>query len=85
MIHSNFLCHIIIKTKKNQKTLSLEHSDELYKFIWGVLCLEKGFEKFKVGIVYTVISIEKKRCYPILLKIKESIIKPFHLKRNLKQ
>ncbi len=37
MIHSNFLCHIIIKTKKNQKTLSLEHSDELYKFIWGVL------------------------------------------------
>ncbi|MBP1673670.1 MAG: Transposase IS200-like protein [Bacteroidetes bacterium] len=37
MIHSNFLCHIILKTKKNQKTLSLEHSDELYKFIWGVL------------------------------------------------
>lgn len=37
MIHTNFLCHIILKTKKNQKTLSLQHSNELYKFIWGVL------------------------------------------------
>ena len=37
MIHTNFLCHSILKTKKNQKTLSLQHSNELYKFIWGVL------------------------------------------------
>jgi putative transposase len=31
------LYHIIFRTKSNMKTLSLTHSEELYKYIWGFL------------------------------------------------
>ena len=37
MSKTSFLYHIIIRTKKNKKTLSVENSEELYKFIWGVI------------------------------------------------
>ena len=37
MSYTNLLCHIIIRTKKNQKSLSLDHSDELFKYIWGII------------------------------------------------
>ena len=37
MSYNNLFYHIIIRTKKNQKTLSLTHSDELYKYIWGII------------------------------------------------
>lgn len=37
MSYNNLFYHIIFRTKKNQKTLSLTHSDELYKYIWGII------------------------------------------------
>ena len=37
MSKTSFLYHIIIRTKNNQKTLSIENAEELYKFIWGVI------------------------------------------------
>ena len=37
MSYNNLFYHIIFRTKKNQKTLSLTHSDELFKYIWGII------------------------------------------------
>ncbi len=37
MSHTSLLYHIVIRTKNNKNTLSLENSEELYKFIWGII------------------------------------------------
>jgi len=29
--------HAVIRTKMSEPTLSLEHSDELYRYIWGII------------------------------------------------
>ncbi|MDR1491218.1 MAG: IS200/IS605 family transposase [Planctomycetaceae bacterium] len=37
MSYTQLLYHIIIRTKANQTVLSLEYSDELYRYIWGII------------------------------------------------
>ena len=37
MSYTQLLYHIVLRTKKSQKTLSLEHSEALYKYIWGII------------------------------------------------
>ncbi len=37
MSYTQLLYHIVIRTKANEKTLSLAHSDELYRYIWGII------------------------------------------------
>ncbi len=35
--YRQILYHIVFRTKDSGKTLSLEQSDELYKYIWGIV------------------------------------------------
>ena len=37
MSYTQSLYHAILRTKSNKLTLSLQHSDELYRYIWGVM------------------------------------------------
>lgn len=37
MSYVSLMYHIIIRTKASQPTLSLAHSDELYRYIWGIV------------------------------------------------
>jgi len=37
MSYVQLIYHAVIRTKASQPTLSLEHSDELYRYIWGIL------------------------------------------------
>lgn len=37
MSYTQLLYHIVIRTKASQPTLSLEHSDELYRYLWGIV------------------------------------------------
>ncbi len=37
MSYTQLLYHIVLRTKKSQKTLSLDHSEALYKYIWGII------------------------------------------------
>jgi REP element-mobilizing transposase RayT len=41
MSYVKLLYHIVIRTKANRPTLSLEHSDELYRYIWGFIKKKK--------------------------------------------
>lgn len=37
MSYTQLLYHLIIRTKSSMKTLSLTHSEELYRYIWGYI------------------------------------------------
>jgi putative transposase len=37
MSYTQLLYHLVIRTKASQPTLSLEHSDDLYRYIWGII------------------------------------------------
>jgi REP element-mobilizing transposase RayT len=47
MSHVQLLYHVIIRTKASQPVLSLEHSDELYRYMWGII-------KNKNSVLYRV-------------------------------
>ncbi|NDV45752.1 IS200/IS605 family transposase [Paludibacter sp. 221] len=51
MSYVQLLYHAVIRTKANEPTLSLEHSDELYRYIWGVI-------KNKNSVLYRVNGME---------------------------
>jgi REP element-mobilizing transposase RayT len=51
MSYVRLLYHAIIRTKASQPVLSLEHSDELYRYIWGII-------KNKNSLLYRVNGIE---------------------------
>jgi REP element-mobilizing transposase RayT len=37
MSYVQLLYHVVIRTKASQPVLSLEHSDDLYRYIWGII------------------------------------------------
>jgi putative transposase len=37
MSYTQLLYHIVLRTKANHPTLSLEHSDHLYRYLWGIV------------------------------------------------
>jgi REP element-mobilizing transposase RayT len=41
MSYTQLLYHLVIRTKANQMVLSLEYSDELYRYIWGIIRKKK--------------------------------------------
>lgn len=41
--YRQILYHIVFRTKDSQKTLNLTNSDELYKYIWGIIKNRNGF------------------------------------------
>ena len=43
--------NIIIRTKTSERTLSLKHSDHLYKYIWGII-------KNKKSVLYRINGVE---------------------------
>ncbi len=45
------LYHIVFRTKDSLKTLNLENSEELYKYIWGIV-------KGKNGVLYRINGME---------------------------
>jgi len=49
--YRQILYHIIFRTKDSQKTLNLENSEELYKYIWGII-------KGKNGVLYRINGME---------------------------
>ena len=51
MSYVQLLYHVIIRTKESKSTLSLEHSDELYRYIWGII-------KNKNGVLYRINGVE---------------------------
>ncbi|MDR2115059.1 MAG: IS200/IS605 family transposase [Planctomycetaceae bacterium] len=51
MSYVQLLYHIIIRTKANQPVIPLEHSEELYRYIWGMI-------KNKNGVLYRVNGME---------------------------
>jgi REP element-mobilizing transposase RayT len=42
MSYTQLLYHLIIKTKANQPAISLEHSEVLYRYIWGMIKNKKS-------------------------------------------
>ena len=51
MSYTQLLYHAVVRTKASEPTLSLEHSDELYRYIWGVI-------KNKNSVLYRVNGME---------------------------
>ena len=47
MSYVQLIYHAVIRTKASKPTLSIEHSDELYRYIWGII-------KNKQGTLYRV-------------------------------
>ncbi len=37
MSYTKLIYHIVLRTKSSKRTLSLEHSDDLYRYIWGFI------------------------------------------------
>ena len=37
MSYTQLIYHTVIRTKKSERTLSLSHSDNLYRYIWGII------------------------------------------------
>ena len=37
MSYTQLLYHTVIRTKRSERTLSLNHSDDLYRYIWGII------------------------------------------------
>ena len=42
MSYVQLLYHVVVRTKASQPTLSLEHSEDLYRYIWGIIKNKKG-------------------------------------------
>jgi REP element-mobilizing transposase RayT len=51
MSYVRLLYHVIIRTKAGAPALSLEHSDELYRYIWGII-------KNKNSVLYRINGME---------------------------
>jgi REP element-mobilizing transposase RayT len=51
MSHVQLLYHTVIRTKANTPVLSLSHSDDLYRYIWGII-------KNKSGVLYRINGTE---------------------------
>ena len=51
MSYVQLLYHVVIRTKANQPVLSLEHSDDLYRYIWGII-------KNKNSVLYRINGME---------------------------
>jgi REP element-mobilizing transposase RayT len=51
MSYVKLLYHAVIRTKSNKPVLSLDHSDELYRYIWGII-------KNKQSVLYRINSTE---------------------------
>lgn len=51
MSYVQLLYHAVIRTKSSEPTLSLEHSDDLYRYIWGVM-------KAKNCVLYRINGME---------------------------
>ena len=51
MSYVELLYHVVIRTKESQPTLSLEYSDDLYRYIWGII-------KNKKSILHQINGIE---------------------------
>jgi len=49
--YRQILYHIVFRTKGSLKTLHLENSEELYKYIWGIV-------KGKNGVLYRINGME---------------------------
>lgn len=49
--YRQILYHIIFRTKDSQKILNLENSEELYKYIWGII-------KSKNCVLYRINGVE---------------------------
>ena len=46
--YRQIIYHIVFRTKYGNKTLPLEHSDELYKYIWGII-KSKGCVLYRIN------------------------------------
>jgi len=42
MSYTQLIYHVVIRTKASKATLSLERSEELYRYIWGIIQNKKG-------------------------------------------
>ena len=42
MSYTQLIYHVVIRTKASKATLSLERSEELYRYIWGVIQNKNG-------------------------------------------
>ena len=51
MSYVKLLYHIVIRTKASKPVLSLEHSDDLYRYIWGII-------KNKNSVLYRINGME---------------------------
>lgn len=49
--YRQILYHIVFRTKDSLKTLNLENSEELYKYIWGII-------KSRDGVLYRINGME---------------------------
>ncbi|GHS97862.1 transposase [Planctomycetales bacterium] len=47
MSYVQLLYHVVIRTKYNRPVLSIEHSDHLYRYIWGII-------KNNGGVLYRI-------------------------------
>ena len=52
MSYVQLIYHVVIRTKASQPTLSIEHSDKLYRYIWGIV-------KNKNSLLYRVNGMEE--------------------------
>jgi Transposase and inactivated derivatives len=51
MSYTQLIYHVVIRTKGNKPTISLKYSDDLYRYIWGII-------KDKDCVLYRVNGIE---------------------------
>ena len=51
MSYTQLIYHVVIRTKGSNRTLSLDYSDDLYRYIWGVI-------KNKNSVLYRVNGME---------------------------
>ena len=51
MSYTQLIYHVVIRTKGSKQTLSLDHSDDLYRYIWGII-------KNKNSVLYRVNGME---------------------------
>ena len=51
MSYVQLIYHVVIRTKASKPTLSLEHSDQLYRYIWGII-------KNKNSVLYCMSGME---------------------------
>ena len=52
MSYVQLIYHVVIRTKASQPTLSIEHSDELYRYIWGII-------KNRNSVLYRINGMEE--------------------------